>query len=102
VFDSSLGCDSLVLLNLTTFEVFIPTAFSPNFDGINDYFQPFSTSGKIVSVEMEIYNRWGGLLYKGNRWDGSEFNPGVFVYIMTIELDYGAIKQFAGSVTLLR
>lgn len=101
-FESSLGCDSLVLLQLSTFEVFIPTAFSPNFDGLNDYFQPFSASGKMVSVDMEIYNRWGGLLFKGDRWDGSEFNPGVYVYIMTIQFDYGAIKQYAGSVTLLR
>ncbi len=101
-FESSLGCDSLVLLKLSTFEVFIPNAFSPNFDGINDYFQPFSASGKIVSVEMEIFDRWGGLRYRGDRWDGSELNPGVFVYQMTIQFDYGAVKQYAGAVTLLR
>jgi len=90
------------LLQLSTFEVYIPTAFSPNFDGLNDYFRPFSESGKIVAVEMEVFNRWGGLLYKGDRWDGSELNPGVYVYVMTIQFDYGAIKQYAGSVTLLR
>ena len=101
-FVSSLGCDSLVMLNLSTFEVFIPTAFSPNFDGLNDYFQPFSASGKIVSIEMKIFDRWGGLLFEGDRWDGSEFNPGVFVYVMRIAFDYGAIKEYAGSVTLLR
>ena len=32
-FETSLGCDSLVLLELSTFEVFIPNVFSPNFDG---------------------------------------------------------------------
>lgn len=101
-FESLLGCDSLVLLELSTFEVFIPNAFSPNFDGINDYFQPFSASGKIVSVEMEIFDRWGGLRYRGGRWDGSKLNPGVYVYKMNIQFDYGAMKQYAGSVTLLR
>ncbi len=101
-FSSSLGCDSLVLLDLTNFEVFIPTAFSPNFDGINDYFQPFSEFGKITSVEMKIYDRWGGLRYSGDRWDGSELNPGVYVYMMTLEFDYGGVKEYAGSVTLLR
>ena len=91
-----------MLLALSNFEVFIPSAFSPNFDGLNDYFQPFSEAGRIASVEMKIYDRWGGLRYSGDRWDGSELNPGVFVYMMTIVFDYGAVKQYAGSVTLLR
>ncbi len=101
-FASSLGCDSLVLLELSNFDVFIPTAFSPNFDGLNDYFEPYSETGRIASVEMEIYDRWGGLRYKGERWDGSQLNPGVYVYIMTIQFDYGAVKEYAGSITLLR
>ncbi len=101
-FSSSIGCDSLVLLDLSTFEVFIPSAFSPNLDGLNDYFQPYSENGRIASVEIEIYDRWGGLKYRGDRWDGSELNPGVYVYLMQIVFDYGAEKQYAGSVTLLR
>ena len=51
---------------------------------------------------MEIFDRWGGLRFRGDRWDGSELNPGVYVYRMTIQFDYGAVKQYAGAVTLLR
>ena len=102
VFESSLGCDSLVLLTLNNFEVFIPNAFSPNFDGINDYFQPFSESGRMTSVEIEVFDRWGGLRFRGDRWDGSDLNPGVYIYVMNIVFDYGAEKQYGGSITLLR
>jgi len=102
IFESSLGCDSLVLLTLTNFDVFIPNVFSPNFDGINDYFQPFSASGRIAEVEIEVFDRWGGLRFRGDRWDGSDLNSGVYIYVINIEFDYGAVKQFGGSVTLLR
>jgi len=59
------------------FNVFIPNSFTPNFDGLNDYFLPvFSAYGLNPSTfEMEIYDRWGAIVFKSNDhtkgWDGS-------------------------------
>ena len=53
-------------------EIFIPNAFSPNNDGLNDIFKP---SGNVTLKSMQIYNRWGELLYENSEgefgWDGN-------------------------------
>lgn len=49
-----------------------PSAFSPNGDGINDFWKP---TGQVIEwVELVVYNRWGEVIYKGNPangWDGT-------------------------------
>jgi gliding motility-associated-like protein len=101
-FTSSIGCDSLVFLKLSHFNVYIPNAFSPNNDGVNDTFHPFGPIGEIKSFEMEIFDRWGNLLYQGTEWDGSDLRPGVFVYLINIDFEFGNSKSYSGSVTLLK
>ena len=53
-------------------EIFIPNAFSPNNDGLNDIFKP---SGNVTLKSMQIYNRWGEILYENSEgefgWDGN-------------------------------
>lgn len=53
--------------------VFLPTAFSPNYDGQNDRLELFS-SCIIEQIQMTIYNRWGGQVFNNNSsdptWDG--------------------------------
>ena len=103
VFTSYLGCDSLVNLKLSHFNVFIPNAFSPNGDGINDVFHPFAPVGEIQSFEIKIFDRWGNFLYQGStEWNGSNLAPGVYVYLINIEFTYGATKMFSGDVTLMK
>jgi gliding motility-associated-like protein len=66
--------------------VFLPTAFSPNGDGLNDYYKPIC-AGFNVYV-FEIYNRWGELVYtdtpESRGWDGKfkgeNAMPGVYIY----------------------
>ncbi|MDW8230970.1 MAG: gliding motility-associated C-terminal domain-containing protein, partial [Saprospiraceae bacterium] len=52
----------------------LPNAFSPNGDGSNDLFRPFPGWRFIERVEMQIFNRWGNLVFETNdpaiRWDG--------------------------------
>jgi len=100
--NSAMGCDSLILLNLSYFNVFIPNTFSPNDDGVNDLFQPFSASGEVISYHMEIYDRWGNLIYQGDVWDGSDFSTGPFVYKILVNFIDGASNVYYGSVTLSR
>ncbi len=59
--------------------IFLPTAFSPNRDGINDYYYPASGPEVVQILELKIYDRWGGLLFQQSNsppnqahygWDG--------------------------------
>ncbi len=55
-------------------DIFIPNAFSPNSDGVNDLFRP---RGRYIrSVDIQIFDRWGELIYEGSgdefiNWDGT-------------------------------
>ena len=102
-------CDNVraVTLPAPICDPFIPNAFSPNGDGIND---EFKVSGSIQVVEMRIFDRWGGCLYTSfdanTGWDGSYrghlVQPGVYVYWIKIKLSDGSIKLFKGDVTVMR
>jgi gliding motility-associated-like protein len=105
-----LGCDSTIYLNLTiencSFNVFIPNAFSPNNDGLNDRFKP--SGERIESYEMSIYSRWGELIYKSsdpNGWDGADAQAGIYLYDIRIVGNDGKEplrQQRSGIVHLLR
>lgn len=104
--NSALGCDSLVLIQLEYFPIFIPSAFSPNGDGVNDRFTVLSENGLIESTNFIIYDRWGAKVYEGADWDGQMkgelLRPGVFVYVLNVTMNDGVERQFSGSVTLVR
>ena len=90
----------------------IPNAFTPNGDGVNDYFYPrqMLTRG-MTTFSMNIYNRWGQLIYQttsidGRGWDGNFNNiqqpEGVYVYIIDATFQDGQTEHHQGNVTLLR
>ncbi len=100
------------------FEIYVPNIFTPDFDGINDYFNIKSTNGLDVHVKtLKIFNRWGELLYENNDfivgsesgnlgWNGifrgKKALPGVYVYYIEIVDDSGEISKLYGDVTLIR
>jgi len=90
----------------------IPNVFSPNGDGTNDYFYPRQVLTKgLVSFKMDIYNRWGQMVYEttatdGRGWDG-KFNDqpqpeGVYIYVIDATFKDGEIEHQQGNITLLR
>lgn len=85
--------------------VYLPNAFSPNGDGINDLFFP---QGKnYVPVSLSVYDRWGGLVYfsegENVSWDGADVPTGTFVFVFEyVETILGESKQVRGDVTVLR
>lgn len=111
------GCESSVTKFIEVkndFDVFVPSAFSPNFDGLNDRFIPvFSPHGlDRKSFEMEVYDRWGHLVCKttdiSKGWDGTLNNKGdnilkegVYVYKLRYKDLEGKAYQRTGQVTLL-
>ena len=92
------------------FVFYIPNAFSPNDDGINDYF-----SGKgifIIKYEMSIFDRWGNLIFFtddiNKPWDGRA-NHGneiaqkdVYIYSISLLDIRMAEHKYKGIVTLIR
>lgn len=105
------GCDSTVCQPVSALinPLFdIPTAFSPNNDGINDFFEIKGFG--IINYNMKIFNRWGQLVFESNNprvsWDG-RFKGAVqpmdaYAYVVNIEFSDGTKANKSGSVTLLR
>lgn len=92
-------------------DIYVPNAFSPNGDGVNDLFQVYPKPGSFQSVSFQIYDRWGGLIYSsepylsprsGIGWDGG--NAAVSVYLCKVEviLGDGRIRSFGRSFQLIR
>ncbi len=90
-------------------QVIIPTAFTPNGDGKNDFFRA-TPKGYIKAYKMEVFNRWGEQVYVGqslgNKWDGlykgSLAEQGVYYYTFRAECSDGTKIQRKGDVVLLR
>lgn len=92
---------------------YAPTAFSPNGDGQNDRWQIFTGAGVAGITGINVFNRWGGLVWDGETsdnapplsWDGTvggePLRPGVFAYTATLLLVDGRTEIINGSVTLL-
>lgn len=90
----------------------IPNAFTPNGDGINDYFFPKTQlSGGLQQFSMQIISRWGQLIFETNNkegrgWDGS-YNgvaqpEGVYIYKIEAVIDNSKTEQYQGNITLIR
>jgi gliding motility-associated-like protein len=98
IVDSIIESDTLLL----------PNVFSPNGDGINDFFSPIQIRGYTIK-NIEIYNRWGNLVHKADApqmlWDGkvgkTNVPDGVYYWVMTYE-HKKQINTKKGFVTLLK
>ncbi len=93
----------------TTPQIFVPTAFTPNDDGVNDIFKPIGVGIKNIEY-FRVYNRWGQLVFSttvnGEGWDGKIAgklqSTNTFVWIVrgVDYLDKPFFKK--GTVTLVR
>ena len=76
------GCIAIAVINIIVLpqvRIYIPNAFSPNFDGYNDYFTLFSNDEVEEILEMSIFDRWGEHVFQRENfqpndpilgWDG--------------------------------
>jgi gliding motility-associated-like protein len=116
--DSPCGKDSLkFLVNFVDCEcdVYVPNAFTPDADGLNDLFKP-SLNCEVENYRFRIFNRWGDIIFESNDaekgWNGSsptnEFFSGNGVYIWQLSYSrrsQGSIEETfekQGSVVLIR
>lgn len=109
------GCeysDSTELIRDCNLRIFIPNAFTPNGDNMNDIFMVYGAL--INSFSMNIYDRWGNEVFATNEisqgWDGrikgNAIAPeGVYTYIIKFGGLIGSEQNFdsrAGTITLIR
>jgi gliding motility-associated-like protein len=106
------GCVSTdnvtVLIDNNCGDVFLPTVFSPNGDGINDVF--YARGNCIEKMTFFIYDRWGERVYESTDphegWDGNfrgqAMGAGVFTYYIKLTLFNGNDIRHQGTITLVR
>lgn len=94
------------------FSLFIPDAFTPNGDGLNDFFEVYGTS--IATFDINIFNRWGDLIFHSDdfntAWNGTRNNKGnvkdvvqdVYVYKIYIEDIFGKEHVRYGRIVLYK
>ena len=89
--------------------IYIPNAFTPNDDGVNDLFEP-----KVLFIKeyhLLIFNRWGEEIFESfdskYLWDGKTKNnegimDGIYVYKFSYKDSQNKLKQIIGKITLLK
>ena len=106
------GCsdkDTVVIKAYKGPTFYIPNAFTPNGDGINDNFKPTYVGIKRLEY-FRVYDRYGVLVFEtssmNKAWDGlfksTKQNTGNFVYIVKGIDQYGQEKVLKGNVLLIR
>ena len=114
-----MGClieDQIQILVDKTPAIYAPNAFSPNDDGINDFFTLYAKSSAVTNIrKLLIFDRWGDNVFvtenippnnEGIGWDGmfrgKIMNPAVFAWRAEVEFIDGSVSEFYGDVTLVR
>ncbi|GIV31573.1 MAG: hypothetical protein KatS3mg029_0924 [Saprospiraceae bacterium] len=95
-------------------DLYVPNAFSPNGDGLNDVFRPYGGFEAVRVHTFQVFDRWGGLVYELDHpvemneedfgWDGTAkgrlLDTGTYMWSMQVEFIDGEIVLFAGEVML--
>ncbi len=112
------GCvtDTLLTITQTGCPIYIPNIFSPNGDGINDFFQiQTADENNVLITRFLIFDRWGSKVYEkydlpihssDGWWDGTykrfTMNKGYFAYFVEVQFENGDKETFRGNVTLIK
>jgi gliding motility-associated-like protein len=110
---NELGCTDTAYITVRVnpeFRFFVPNAFTPDGDGLNDIF--VSNNMGIKEFDMTIYNRWGQCVFRtpspDEGWDGRTLDANtiaqndVYVYYIRFRSVFNKEKTLVGAVTLVR
>ncbi|MCW5906397.1 MAG: gliding motility-associated C-terminal domain-containing protein [Chitinophagales bacterium] len=112
--DSCYASDTVTIIVENELAAFIPTAFTPNNDNLNDLFT-FDILG-ATAIEVSVFNRWGELMfYNANQTNGTDATDGwngtkdgkalpndTYVYQMKITYFDGVVREKSGTITMMR
>ncbi len=95
--------------------LYVPDAFRPDGNGSNRFFTVYAGAEVRQVRRLDIYDRWGGLVFRrehfdagvpplgwDGQWRGREAPPGVYLYLLEVELTIGELVRKTGDVTLVR
>ncbi len=95
--------------------IYAPTAFSPDLDGVNDYFTLYTNDGVERILELQIADRWGELIYRkrdffpnndvdgwDGRYRGKWAEVGVYIWSAEVLLSDGEKRHLEGDITIIR
>ena len=107
------GCSDSIIKYISIdeeFQLYVPNAFTPNNDGLNDTFQPKGTG--FINYNLMVFDRWGELLFNTdnieNAWDGTKkgideiLKNDVYVWKIGITSLSRKYKTLTGTVSLLK
>ncbi len=113
--DGCVDSTSFILRIDTNVKYYAPNTFSPNADGINDYFTIFANSSVEQISHLAVYDRWGNQVFfkeglapndEIQGWDGKlrgeSVNPGIYVYSAQLLLANGEVVLIKGDLTLIK
>ena len=112
---NSYGCTDTASAEVIIYEpssFYIPNAFTPDGDGLNDLFFAKGLNFDESTFEIYIYNRWGKQVYQSfdfkEGWDGNDYKTGiecpaaVYSYVIRFNDNQGKNIEHVGSITLIR
>jgi gliding motility-associated-like protein len=113
--DNCSATDSITIHVILNRPIYIPNAFSPNNDGLNDFITVYGGPAARIVRRLKIFDRWGELVFDGADiplnyepagWNGifkgKEMDPAVFAYFAEVEFIDGVVVLYEGDVTIIR
>lgn len=107
--------DTVNIKKVCDYTVYMPAAFSPNHDGVNDILVPLSKISGIIIQKFIIFNRWNEKVFeaynfapndKAFGWNGdlknAEQQVDNYVFVITAILPDNTVKDYKGIITLLK
>ena len=100
--------EGVILFEDKPSNLFIPSAFTPNGDGLNDVL--LVRGQNIIDLDFKVFNEWGQLIFKSanqsegwnGTYNGAEVEPDTYVYVAYVTLADGETIILKGKTTLLR
>lgn len=112
IVENELGCQDTAVVKIKVYEqetIFLPTAFTPDGDGLNETYSPKGRG--IKDYEFMVFDRWGQTLFRSKSikfgWDGTNRNgdpvpSGIYAYKLYVEWYTGRTYSTLGSVSLMK
>ncbi len=113
--DDCMSSDSVYVSVIKKRKFYAPNVFSPDRNGINDYFTIYGSIEVAAIRKLVVFNRWGAVVFEATDiphsqaelgWDGTfkgeVLNPGSFAWMAEISFIDGETISYGGSITLIR